>query len=146
MAAKWCPNVTHLLVRTKSRPFSRRSAGGGRHGVREDLLGDKKFEKKGVPQRVTAQRCHYQPHGADGFATMQRQSSQRQRSQRSNGNPDQSFAQFHENVSAFNGLAILPKPRAMRNVMPWSSFNFRTVMLLTGGRGPVHYGISQTFA
>ena len=94
MAAKWCPKTTHLLVGTKSRPLSRRSAGVARSGVQGQNFGGDEFAVEAVAQGVAADRGHHQPHGIDLFAAVQSDGGDGQRAQQRDCQPDQNSQGF----------------------------------------------------
>ena len=64
---------------TKSRPFSRRSAGVARRASSASTLGRDEFAVEAVADRVAADRGHHQPHGVDLFAAMERDGCNRER-------------------------------------------------------------------
>src|SRR4029077_7168838 len=105
------PLISADKVAAVLQALSRRGA----HGIQRQHLGGDELGIKPIAQRVSTQRRHHQPHGADGLAAMPREGSQRHRSGRAHRYPDQSFAESHREFPAFLTMAILPKHEALRN-------------------------------
>jgi hypothetical protein len=122
MAAKWCPNKTHLFVGTKSRPSSLRSEGVARVSSKQP-----RREKRGIKpvgNKVATQRSDHEPHRIKGLAAIKRDSRKRGSAQDSNHNPNQD-ASNSRHVSLKSGLQRLEKHCRAHRKRPLAKRQFR---------------------